>query len=142
MELPFEKKVNSEEGTAEIANEFSDVLTGGDVIALVGNLGCGKTFFVKKICEEFGINSAGSPSFAIVNQYQNSKSINHFDFYRIKKIEELFDIGFEEYISDPGSITFIEWADMFPGILPSSYYKITFKVTGITERIIKIDKHG
>ena len=141
MIFRFEKRVKDEAGTSEIASEFADKLAEGDVVALEGNLGCGKTFFVKRVCEKFGIASAGSPSFSIVNQYQNSHSINHFDFYRIKKEEELYDIGFDEYLNEEESITFIEWADMFPLLLPSSHYKVKFDILNETERIIRITKN-
>ena len=141
MVLPFEAKVRNENDSSEVAYHFAAELKEGDVIALIGNLGSGKTFFVKKICEKFGISSTGSPSFSIVNQYQNSHSINHFDFYRIKKEEELYDIGFDEYINDNDAITFIEWADMFPSLLPSLHYKVKFDILNESERIIKISKN-
>ncbi len=111
--------VNEEKETEDFANQFSTQVTEGDVIALIGNLGSGKTFFVKKFAEYFGIYNVNSPSFAIVNQYENELiKINHFDFYRLKSISEIIDIGFYDYLMDKQSITFIEWADLFPEVLP------------------------
>ena len=128
MEFPFHKNVNSEEETEEIAKLFSGLLMPGDIVLLNGDLGAGKTFFVKSICGQFGITSVASPTFSIVNEYQNGRNITHFDFYRIKKAEELYDLGFEDYLMNRESITFIEWSDMFPDILPARNY--TVEITG------------
>ncbi len=141
MKFPFHKNVASEDETAKIAQEFSKVLFPGDVILLNGDLGSGKTFFVKSICGQFGINTVSSPSFAIVNEYHNGKKIIHFDFYRIKKIEELYDIGFEEYFLNDEAIVFIEWADMFVEILPEKNYTIEIKGNNNTSREISILKN-
>lgn len=142
MVLPFENIAENENATKNIAVEFAGLLSPGDVVLLIGNLGSGKTFFVKSICNEFGIDSAASPSFAIVNEYAGKHEINHFDFYRIKKIEELYDIGFEEYINDESKINLIEWADLFPDILPSSNYSIYIEQINQNKRKIKIEKNG
>lgn len=140
MNFPFTKKVFNENETSEIAYDFASDLTNGDIVALTGNLGSGKTFFVKSVCNKFGITNVSSPSFAIVNIYQGDKQVNHFDFYRIKKIEELYDIGFEEYLNDDNAITFIEWAEMFPGLMPKRYYHVKIEFVNDSERIISINK--
>jgi tRNA threonylcarbamoyladenosine biosynthesis protein TsaE len=141
MDFPFIKKVNSEDETSKFAEEFSSLLNPGDIILLNGDLGSGKTFFVKKICAQIGIENVSSPSFAIVNEYHNGKKVTHFDFYRITKIEELYDIGFEDYIMNREAIVFIEWADLFPDILPKKFYVINFKIINITSRELTISKH-
>ena len=128
MIFPFYKNVDSEEETADVAKIFSGLLQPGDIVLLNGDLGAGKTYFVKSVCSHFGITSVSSPTFAIVNEYHNGRRITHFDFYRIKKIEELYDIGFEDYLMNRESITFIEWSDMFPDILPARNY--TVEITG------------
>ena len=140
MNFPFASISNSELETGLIAKKFTAMLKSGDVILLNGELGSGKTFFVKQICKEFKIDSAASPSFAIVNEYHNGKKIVHFDFYRIKKIEELYDIGFEEYFNDE-RIVFIEWSNMFSNILPKRNYQIEFIYINSTSREISIIKH-
>ena len=81
-----------------------------------------------------------SPTFSIVNTYEAEAKINHFDFYRIKKIEELYDIGFEEYLIDNSAITFIEWAEMFDEILPTNILRITITHLEDFKREIKIIK--
>jgi len=139
MEFPFKKKISTEEDTKQVANLFSEVLKEGDIVLLNGNLGSGKTFFVKQICRTFGIDNVTSPTFSIVNEYYGDIKIYHFDFYRINKLVELEDIGFDEYIDDVESIIFIEWADMFPEILPDkNIYNVDFIKTKNEEREISI----
>jgi len=140
MKFPFVGDVKSETETEKIAQEFARLLKPGDVIGLTGELGSGKTFFVKAACKTFGIMNVSSPSFAIVNFYNGIEKINHFDFYRIKKIEELYDIGFDEYI-DEHSITFIEWAEMFPELMPAKYYQIKIVFSNNDNRKITISKN-
>ncbi len=140
MNFPFSTIVTNEEETESVAKLFSAILQGGDVVALNGNLGAGKTFFTKSLCKNYGIENSSSPSFAIVNEYKGTKKIYHFDFYRIKRIEELYDIGFEEYVNDLSAITFIEWADMMRDILPSERYEVKITIFDENRREIKIDK--
>ncbi len=109
-------------------------------MALTGNLGSGKTFFVISFCNKLGIHNVSSPSFSIVNIYQGDKQVYHFDFYRIKKIEELYDIGFEEYLNDNNAVTFIEWAEMFQKLMPKRYYQVKIELISDSERIISINK--
>ena len=142
MKFPFHKKIITESETAKIAEEFSELLVPGEIVLLNGDLGCGKTFFVKSVCRKFGIQNVSSPSFSIVNEYQGDKNIIHFDFYRVKKIEELYDIGFEDYIMDTETVVFIEWSNMFMEILPKKNYEIEIKFANNSEREITIVKHG
>jgi tRNA threonylcarbamoyladenosine biosynthesis protein TsaE len=125
--------------TDKFAVEIKNLVKPGDVFALHGNLGSGKTYLVKKIAELLGADNTSSPSFAIVNEYIGSIKIFHFDFYRIKKITELYDIGFEEYLSRE-AVIFIEWADMFPDIIPSDCYKINIELLNNDERKITLIK--
>ncbi|MCU7496356.1 MAG: tRNA (adenosine(37)-N6)-threonylcarbamoyltransferase complex ATPase subunit type 1 TsaE [Ignavibacteria bacterium] len=120
--------MNSEEETARLAGEFSELLQGGEIVALNGDLGAGKTSFIKHLLRNFEIDNVSSPTFAIVNEYQGSLKVNHFDFYRINKVEELYDIGFEEYLTREDTLTFIEWADLLPEVLPSKRIEISFVV--------------
>ena len=140
MEFPFTIIVDNESETSQIAKEFARVIRSGDIVALIGDLGTGKTFFVKRIADDYDYSEANSPTFAIVNVYTGEIKINHFDFYRIKKLEELYDLGFDEYLMDDSSITFIEWADMFPEILPKKRFEITIRSLSNTKREIKIEK--
>ncbi|MBU0472531.1 MAG: tRNA (adenosine(37)-N6)-threonylcarbamoyltransferase complex ATPase subunit type 1 TsaE [Bacteroidetes bacterium] len=141
MEFPFNIIVNSEEETTEIAINFAKILLPSNIIAITGDLGTGKTFFVKAIAKYFGIDNVTSPTFSIVNTYTGKVKINHFDFYRIRKIEELYDIGFEEYLCDSSAITLIEWAEMFNEILPINIFRIEIFHLGDSKREIKIKKN-
>jgi tRNA threonylcarbamoyladenosine biosynthesis protein TsaE len=140
MDFPFSVVVQSEIETNSIAGDFSKYLNAGDVVLLNGELGAGKTFFVKSVCSNFGIQNVSSPSFAIVNEYNGTKKIYHFDFYRIKREQELFDIGFREYLSDE-AIVFIEWADLFPEILPHKYWIVNLEFESEVVRKINIKKN-
>ncbi len=140
MELPFETTLESLNDTISLAKDFSEKITEGNIIVLNGNLGTGKTTLVKEICKNYSILDVNSPSFSIVNEYQGEKKIYHFDFYRLKRIEELYDIGFEEYLNNTEAIIFIEWANLFPEILPSSYFEVQLSFNKEKSRKIKIRK--
>jgi len=140
VNFPFKIIAHSEEETKSIASRFSRVIKTGDVVALNGNLGSGKTFFVKSVCENYNITGVQSPTFAIVNEYSGDKKIYHFDFYRLKNTEELLDIGFEDYINDTETIIFIEWADKFNNVLPMDRYEINFNFVNERSREMEIKK--
>jgi tRNA threonylcarbamoyladenosine biosynthesis protein TsaE len=138
LNFPFKIVVESEDETIKVATEFGQFLKATDIIALTGDLGSGKTFFVRSILKLFGIEEVTSPTFSIVNTYSGDVVINHFDFYRIKKVVELYDIGFEEYLIDGSAITFIEWAEMFEEILPKNIYRINITHLENSKREIMI----
>jgi tRNA threonylcarbamoyladenosine biosynthesis protein TsaE len=142
MVFPFKKEINTEEDTIAVAEEFSRHLQDGQVVCLNGNLGAGKTFFIKQIVKQYGITNASSPTFAIVNEYTADKRIYHFDFYRINKINELYDIGFNDYINDNDSIVFIEWAELFPEALPSNTINVHMILNDDSTRIIEINSNA
>ena len=107
------------------------------IIAFYGEMGAGKTTLIKEICVLLGCNShVTSPTFAIINEYLTTKneSIFHFDFYRLNKINEIIDIGFEEYI-DGKNYCLIEWPEMVEELLPEGTVKIF--ISGDVERLIE-----
>jgi len=112
----------------------------GDRIVLNGDLGAGKTFFIKSALTSIGISNVNSPSFAIVNEYANKYHICHFDFYRLKNSAELFDIGWQDYVNDDESIIFIEWGNRLPSVLPSERIEISIAIFNGTEREFRFDK--
>ena len=142
MEFPFQAIVSSENETETIAKSFAADLIGGEVVVLSGELGAGKTFFVKKVLMNFGITWVNSPSFAIVNEYRNSFKFFHIDFYRLKSIKELFDIGFDDYLNDNEAIVFIEWGNLFPQVLPHKRIEINFKMNSENSREIQIIRNA
>ena len=129
MLFPYTTRIsNSENETIALANEFSGFINDGMIIILNGDLGSGKTFFIKQVLKNFDIFNANSPTFAIVNEYTGKKKFYHFDFYRINKFEELIDIGIEDYFKDLGSIVFVEWGNLFPRVLPKNRIEISISV--------------
>ena len=105
---------------------------------MTGNLGAGKTFFIRGICQNFDIEEVTSPTFSIINQYEGRIRVIHFDFYRIKSIAELYDIGIEEYLDRDDILVFIEWSDRFPDILPGKRIEIDFEYLDETSRKISV----
>lgn len=119
---------NSPKETENIAKAFSKELKSGDVICLNGDLGTGKTAFVGGLVKALGYNEPiSSPTFTIVNCYEGGKfPIYHFDVYRIEDSDEMYEIGYEEYIYGDG-LTLIEWSEKISDILPLERYEITIK---------------
>ena len=139
----------SELETRTIARSFGELLRKGDVVALFGELGSGKTQFVKGVCEAFGVRSpVASPTFVIQSRYEGISSdkqpmiLYHFDLYRIEKLEEIFDLGYEEFLFGDG-ICLIEWADRLGDLLPERRYDVSLTLgeEGDSRRIV-IEKVG
>ena len=133
----MEIKIQSIATIREAAREFIEKMGDHKVFAFYGKMGAGKTTFVKAICEELGVNDViTSPTFAIVNEYEaHNASIYHFDFYRIKKIEEVYDMGYEDYFYS-GGLCFIEWPELIEDLLPEDAVKVTISVNDNDERIV------
>jgi tRNA threonylcarbamoyladenosine biosynthesis protein TsaE len=141
MYYPFEKAVASADATKMLAVSFAEQINSTKTVVLNGELGSGKTFFVKQTCNAWGIRNVSSPSFAIVNNYRNSKPVYHFDFYRIKNISELFDIGFNDYLNDNEAVIFIEWGNLVPEVLPKERIEINIEILGDTKRFFRFNKY-
>ncbi len=124
MELPYSTTVKSEKETAKLASEFADGISPGDVIVLNGQLGAGKTFFIKQTLLKLGVDTVSSPSFAIINEYKGKIKYYHADFFRLKNIEELYDIGWQDYLNEDEAIVFIEWGNLLPAALPRKRLEI------------------
>ncbi|MDO4958804.1 MAG: tRNA (adenosine(37)-N6)-threonylcarbamoyltransferase complex ATPase subunit type 1 TsaE [Prevotellaceae bacterium] len=111
----------------EAAKQFVAAMGDNTIFAFYGHMGAGKTTFIKAICEELGVEDViTSPTFAIVNEYTDGKGepVYHFDFYRIKKQEEVYDMGFEDYM-ESGCVCLMEWPELIEDILPSDTIKVT-----------------
>ena len=112
------------------AKEFIRTMGDNTVFAFYGKMGAGKTTFIKALCEELGVTDpVNSPSFAIVNEYRSDTTgelIYHFDFYRIKKIEEVYDLGYEDYFYC-GALCFIEWPELIEELLPGDTVRVTIE---------------
>ena len=113
------------DATKEIAQYFAKTLKSGDVVCMYGDLGAGKTEFVRAMAQEFGITDyITSPTFTIVNEYKGTLDLYHFDVYRIADSDEMYEIGYDEYIDGDG-ICVIEWAELIEDILPPHRYNVT-----------------
>ena len=123
----------------EAAREFIAHIGDHRVFAFYGKMGAGKTTFVKAVCEELGVEDViTSPTFAIVNEYSlPSNTIYHFDFYRIKKLEEVYDMGFEDYFYS-GALCFIEWPELIEDILPDDAVRVSIEEQSDGSRIITL----
>ena len=116
------------ENIREVARKFVEEIGERRVFAFYGKMGAGKTTFIKAVCEELGVEDViTSPTFAIVNEYTTGEnSIYHFDFYRIKKLEEVYDMGYEEYFYS-GALCFIEWPELIEELLPEDAVKVVIE---------------
>ncbi|MBR4810471.1 MAG: tRNA (adenosine(37)-N6)-threonylcarbamoyltransferase complex ATPase subunit type 1 TsaE [Bacteroidaceae bacterium] len=112
----------------ESAKEFVRLMGDDTVFAFYGKMGAGKTTFIKALCQELGVeDEVNSPTFAIINEYRSATTaelIYHFDFYRIKKLEEVYDLGYEDYFYS-GALCFIEWPELVEELLPLDAKKVT-----------------
>jgi tRNA threonylcarbamoyladenosine biosynthesis protein TsaE len=115
----------TEKETENAGYELGKTLRGGDIVALNGDLGTGKTVFTRGIARALGISAPiQSPTFTIVREYRGELRLCHFDLYRVTEAEELYEIGFEDYLDDD-TVAVIEWADMFPEVIPKKPVRVT-----------------
>ncbi len=121
-------RLENENSTVKLGEIIADTIPQGIIIALIGELGSGKTTLSQSIIKNMmKIQDVSSPTFNIVNEYRDkNQTIYHFDFYRLEDESELFGIGFDDYLSDKKSIMLIEWADKFLDMLPKNYIEIVF----------------
>ena len=114
-------QITSLDGIRDAARQFVAQMGDNTVFAFYGKMGAGKTTFIKAVCEELGVTDViNSPTFAIVNEYRSDTTgelIYHFDFYRIKKLDEVYDMGYEDYFYS-GALCFIEWPELIEDLLP------------------------
>ena len=131
------------EGLRPAAEEFIQAMNGRTVFAFFGKMGAGKTTFVKALCEALEVSDVvNSPTFSIVNEYQSEKlgkPIYHFDFYRIKKLEEAYDMGAEDYFYS-GNLCLIEWPELIEDILPEDAVRVEIEEMEDGHREIRFDE--
>ena len=130
----------------EAAQQFVEQIGDRSVFAFYGKMGAGKTTFIKAVCEELGVDDViTSPTFAIVNEYSLTSHLSpltskiyHFDFYRIKKLEEVYDMGFEDYFYS-GDLCFIEWPELIEEVLPEDAVRVTIEALPDESRKITME---
>lgn len=136
--------INHVDALAEVSDYLISQRDRADVIAFFGPMGAGKTTLIKDLCHRMGVtDEVNSPTFAIINEYATleGEPVYHFDFYRIKKLEEAYDIGFENYFYS-GHLCLIEWPEMILPLLPEHCLRVDINL-GATddERLIEIDDY-
>lgn len=123
-------RISSLDEISAAAHQFIENMGENTIFAFYGKMGAGKTTFIKAVCEELGVtDSVNSPTFAIVNEYRSDTTgelIYHFDFYRIKRLEEVYDMGYEDYFYS-GALCFIEWPELVEEVLPEDTVKVTIE---------------
>lgn len=135
-------KINSLEEYPAAARSFIEAMDGSRIFAFYGNMGTGKTTLIKSICEEMGVqDTINSPTFAIVNEYENAecRTIYHFDFYRIKSLTEVYNMGYEEYLYSD-AICFIEWPELIEELLPEETVRVQITEESDGSRLVNIKR--
>ena len=136
-----ELRITDIDNIEETAREFAGLMGDDTVFAFYGKMGVGKTTFIKALCKLLGVeDEVNSPTFAIINEYHSQTTaelIYHFDFYRIKKLEEVYDLGYEDYFYS-GALCFIEWPELVEELLPLDAKKVTITENSDGSRTITI----
>ncbi|MGM9745641.1 MAG: tRNA (adenosine(37)-N6)-threonylcarbamoyltransferase complex ATPase subunit type 1 TsaE [Paludibacteraceae bacterium] len=134
----MELKINSLGNIRDVARQFVETIGESTHIAFDGEMGAGKTTFIKAVCDELGvIDTVNSPTFSIVNDYATAdgRHIYHFDFYRLKSPQEALDFGIEEYFAS-NSLCLMEWPEQIEPLLPDDTLQVTITVGADGSRTI------
>lgn len=135
--------INSKAELKAVAQQLLNFANGDKFFIFEGEMAAGKTTFIKEFCELLGVKEVvSSPTFSIVNEYEGGNGlVYHFDFYRLKTVQEAYDIGYEDYFYSD-SICLIEWPSKIEELLPESYIKVEINITGETSRNFSFTKIG
>lgn len=136
IEIPSVDKIQ------EAARQFVCQMGDAKVFAFYGKMGAGKTTFIKAICQELGVEDViTSPTFALVNEYTagDGSPIFHFDFYRVKKLEEVYDMGYEDYFYS-GALCLMEWPELVEELLPQDAVAVTIHANADGLRSIDVER--
>lgn len=133
----------SAEETRSVGRALAEILTRGDVVSLTGDLGAGKTTFVQGAADGLGVGEPVlSPTFTLVREYEGRLPVTHMDVYRLDRIQDVLDLGFEE-LMDRGGILFLEWGDAIESLLPESYLEVELVLAGESEqRSVRMSAQG
>jgi tRNA threonylcarbamoyladenosine biosynthesis protein TsaE len=146
----LELHTSSARETRAVAAAVARLLSPGDVVSLTGDLGAGKTTFVQGAAAELGVTEPVlSPTFTLVREYKGPRPISHLDVYRLDRLQDVVDLGFEEML-DRGATLFIEWGDAIEALLPESFLQVELSLpneggdegTGDEARRLAIEGHG
>lgn len=140
--IAMEIQINGLAGLPDVATKLLTFAGEEKIFLFDGEMGAGKTTFIKTFCKVLGVNdSVSSPTYSIVNEYVGKKNaVYHFDFYRIKNIQEAYDLGYEEYFYG-GGICLIEWPEKVEELLPNHYIKVEISILSENSRAFKFTKN-
>ena len=136
---------NSPAATSGLGKRVGESLKAGSILALIGELGCGKTLFTRGVCAGLGVppRQVNSPTFVFVNEYYGRLPVFHIDLYRLGEIAEGFEIGILDYLARAESgVIVVEWAEKILTLLPDDCLKVEFEVLSARKRQIKFSAHG
>lgn len=140
----IQKEDTTSQALQQAARTFAEGIGDARVFTFYGAMGAGKTTFIKEVCRALGVTEViTSPTFAIVNEYQSDTTaalIYHFDFYRIKKLEEVFDMGYEDYFYS-GALCFIEWPELIEDLLPEDAVRVSITPQPDGSRLLTTNNH-
>jgi tRNA threonylcarbamoyladenosine biosynthesis protein TsaE len=134
----FSERIKNKSDLKNVAEKLINRFPEERIFAFYGKMGAGKTTFIQSICKILGTeDNVISPTFAIINEYKTAhfKSIFHFDFYRIKNLEEVYDLGYEDYLYS-GNYCLIEWPELIESLLPENIVRVKIEVTENELRLI------
>ncbi len=128
--------------TRKAGAALSELLAVGDVVSLTGDLGAGKTAFVQGAARGLGVDApVTSPTFVLVREYRGRIPVRHVDVYRLERVQEVLDLGFEDLV-DHGGVAFIEWGDVIEALLPDTHVRVELRANEDESRIIRVSARG
>jgi tRNA threonylcarbamoyladenosine biosynthesis protein TsaE len=140
---PIRLRTSSPEETREVGAAIADLLVPGDVVSLTGDLGAGKTNLVQGAARKLGVTEqVASPTFVLIREYRGLLPIHHLDIYRLERVQDVLDLGFEDLL-DPGGVMFVEWGSGIEGLLPDDRLEVELRAgERENDRDVVIRGHG
>ncbi len=139
--MTIERIVKTEEDMLALGKRIAERLDCNGFIALYGDLGTGKTVFARGVAQSFGVDHVSSPTFTIVCEYPTEPKLYHFDAYRLSDADELYAIGYEDYLKER-SLILMEWANLVESALPNERLDVSIAGSGMDARTVRIVPHG
>ena len=142
MGATIELETRAADETRKVGAALAELLGPGDVVSLTGDLGAGKTAFVQGAARALGVTEpVTSPTFVLVREYRGRIPVRHIDVYRLERVQEVLDLGFEDLV-DHGGVAFIEWGDAIEALLPDSHVRVELRADEDDSRAIHVSARG
>jgi tRNA threonylcarbamoyladenosine biosynthesis protein TsaE len=139
---PLNLETHAPDETREVGGALAELLAPGDVVSLTGDLGAGKTCFVQGAARALGVHEpVASPTFVLVREYRGDVPVYHLDVYRLDRLQEVLDLGFEDLL-DPAGVMFIEWGDAIEALLPESFLEVRLTASQDELRRVRLTGRG